>query len=166
MLIQSYGLFWHADQVNWFPGKGHSFRMLGRRYWNLPHLRVTDFRQQSGIYILYGNHGPHYVGLARKRGIGVRLREHLGDEHKGHWDRFSWFGFRAVLKSTSNLGLHGLKKLATIGKGPPNDLIADTEALLIKAMGLRNKADMKFKKALCWEQVRSDEINQILQKIL
>ncbi|WP_199735562.1 hypothetical protein [Corallococcus sp. AB045] len=89
----------------------------------------------------------------------------MNDDHKGRWDRFSWFGFQAVLTSTDDLGLRTLKKLATTGISSPRDLIADTEALLIKAMGLQNKADMNFKKALCWEQVHLLEIDQIMSKI-
>jgi hypothetical protein len=68
MAIKSFGLFWRRDEVNWNPGKGvkGGFRLLGRSGENLPGLRVANFREQLGIYILYGNHGPYYVGLTKK----------------------------------------------------------------------------------------------------
>src|SRR6476659_4998696 len=98
MVIQSYGLFWRRDEVTWHPGAGKkkAFRLLGRRGTNRPGLRLSDFRDQQGIYVLYGNYGPHYVGLTRKRGLGQRLKDHTGDEHWDRWDRFSWFGFCQV----------------------------------------------------------------------
>jgi hypothetical protein len=94
MFIKNFGLFWRADEIDWAPGKGSKgvFRLLGRRGINNPGLRLADFRYQKGIYILYGNHGPYYVGLTKRRGLGQRLKEHLADQHAGQWDRFSWFG--------------------------------------------------------------------------
>jgi hypothetical protein len=83
MVIRSYGLFWQCDEVNWHPGAGNkkAFRLLGRSGTNLPGLRLADFRDQRGIYVLYGDYGPHYVGLTRKRGLGLRLKHHLFDGH-------------------------------------------------------------------------------------
>lgn len=60
-------------------------------------LRVADFRTQTGIYILYGDYGPYYVGLTRTS-MGKRLKDHLTDKHDGKWQRFSWFGFANVLQ--------------------------------------------------------------------
>lgn len=166
MLIQAYGLFWRTDEINWFPGKGKrgAFRLLGRWGSNLPGLRLADFREQHGIYILYGNYGPHYVGLTRKQALGKRLRDHLDDDHAGAWDRFCWFGFRSVLKAKNDLGLNPLKVLAEVSVGSPGHAIGDIEALLIKAMALRNKADMRFTRALEWTQVKLDEAAHYLNK--
>lgn len=100
MLVQEYGLFWQRDEVNWWPGSGKkgNFRLLGRIGKHRPNLMVADFRFQQGVYVLYGNHGAHYVGLAEaERGLGERLKDHLSDDHHDAWDRFSWFGFRPVL---------------------------------------------------------------------
>jgi hypothetical protein len=79
MAIKSFGLFWRRDEVDWNPGKGvkGGFRLLGRSGENLPGLRVANFREQLGIYILYGNHGPYYVGLTKKGELGGRLKNHL-----------------------------------------------------------------------------------------
>jgi hypothetical protein len=45
-----------------------------------------------------------------------------------------------------------LKDLAIASLGSANEMIGDMEALLIKAMGLSNKADMKFSAAHEWDQ--------------
>jgi hypothetical protein len=91
MIIHSYGLFWRADEVDWYPGAGckGKFRLLGRIGDYRPGLKISDFREQKGIYILYGNYGAHYVGLTRRQTLGGRLKQHLRDDHKGMWDRFS-----------------------------------------------------------------------------
>ncbi|MBA2647801.1 MAG: GIY-YIG nuclease family protein [Pyrinomonadaceae bacterium] len=167
MLIKSYGLFWRASEIEWNPGRGArgAFRLLGRRGSNLPGLRLADFRQQRGIYILYGNFGPHYVGLIRKRGLGQRLKEHLTDNHKGLWDRFSWFGFCEVLKGKDECGLCKIKNLAALSLGSSGKAIGDIEALLIKAMGLSNVANMNFASAKEWFQVEIHEVEHYLEKV-
>src|SRR5262245_14057791 len=137
MIIRNYGLFWRMDEVEWNPGAGRrTFRLLGRQGANRGTLRVADFRNQTGIYVLYSDYGPHYVGLTRKKGIGNRLKDHLTDELEGWWNRFSWFGFRTVLKEMDANGICRLRQLASIALGEPNKMIGDMEALLIKAMGL------------------------------
>jgi hypothetical protein len=167
VLIRNFGLFWRRDEVDWSPGKGkrRSFRLLGRRGANLPGLRLADFRYQQGIYILYGQYGPHYVGLTRKQGLGKRLKDHLFDDHWGEWDRFSWFGFQRVLKSYDSAGLLRLGDLADVSLGDPKTMIGDIEALLIKAMGLgSNKAQMNFARAEQWTQVRRHEVEHYTKK--
>ena len=79
MLIKAYGLFWRADEVNWQPGRGSrgEFMLLGRRGKNRPNLQLANFRRQSGIYILYSDYGPYYVGLARENSLGRRLKGSL-----------------------------------------------------------------------------------------
>jgi len=167
MLIRSFGLFWRASEVNWYPGQGTKceFRLLGRQGTNKPSIRLADFRHQQGIYILYGNYGPYYVGLTRKQGLGKRLKDHLTDKHKGLWDRFSWFGFCSALKPKKDTGLCPLKPLADLSLGEPTKAIADREALLIKSMGLSNIADMKFQKASEWLQVESHEVEHYISKV-
>jgi hypothetical protein len=168
MIIQNYGLFWNIDEVDWLPGKGRrrAFRLLGRRGKNLPTLRLADFRNQQGIYILYGQYGPRYVGLTRKQGLGKRLKDHLFDHHKSHWDRFSWFGFQRVLKGfDKSSGLLRLANLANVSVGNPETMIGDIEALLIKSMGLSsNKAQMKFAVADDWTQVKHHEVGDYIAK--
>lgn len=167
MLIKSYGLFWRSDEVDWNPGKGNkgSFRLLGRRGTNSPGIIAADFRHQQGIYLLYGNHGPYYVGLTKMQGLGKRLRDHLSDHHSDNWDRFSWFGFRRVLAKKDDEGLCQLADLANFSLTDPKKVIGDVEALLIKAMGLSNIAQMKFESAEEWTQIKEHEVKHFLKKI-
>ena len=84
MQVTSYGLFWRADDIEWFPGQGNrnEFRLLGRIGKNRPRLRVADFRYQQGIYVLFDNYGPAYVGLAKGKRLGERLKVHHNDEQR------------------------------------------------------------------------------------
>lgn len=166
MLIRSYGLFWSADEADWFPGRGGRgrFMLLGRRGKNRPSLQVVDFKAQSGLYILYGNYGPYYVGRADR--LGRRLKQHLNDRHAGSWSRFSWFGFRPVLAKRDERGLNELKTLKTKAGGRMHQHIGEMEALLIRALGLEsNYAKMRFPGARAWTQVRLDEADTYLGKI-
>ena len=127
-------------------------------------MRLADFREQSGLYILYGNYGPHYVGLTSR--LGVRLRDHRTDRHADHWDRFSWFGFRQVLKETNADGLRQLRKLSSVSLGDPREELRDIEALLIRALGLvPNLNRTRFSGAREWTQVRRLEAPIFLVKV-
>jgi hypothetical protein len=167
MFIKNFGLFWRRNEINWNPGKGArgEFRLLGRDGTNRPNLRLADFRDQQGIYILYGNHGPSYVGLTKKQGLGKRLKDHLADGLSHHWDRFSWFGFCRVLKRTDNNGLHKLGAMAEVAVGSPESVITDVEALIIRAMGLRNINQSNFEVAEEWAHVELDEVKYYLEKV-
>jgi len=166
MLIRSFGLFWRRSEIEWNPGRGKKgeFMLLGRQGTNRPGLKLADMRQQQGIYILYGDYGPYYVGLTRKQGLGKRLKDHLTDQHADDWDRFSWFGFCIARKPSRGSPLWSFKELAELSVGKPGDAIADMEALLIKAMGPSNTADMNFQKATQWHQVERDEVNTLMQR--
>jgi hypothetical protein len=166
MFIKSYGLFWRRDEVNWNPGKGArgAFRLLGRRGINLPKRRVANFLDQVGIYILYGNYGPYYVGLTIEKGLGSRLKDHCSNQHGDNWDRFSWFGFRKVQLGTDEHGLCKLGEIAEIATANPTETIRDAEALLIRAMGLWNINQTKFTAADQWQQVKGHEVAKYLGK--
>jgi hypothetical protein len=166
--IHAFGLFWKIDEIDWFPGKGKRgvFRLLGRQGKNAGKLKMADFRGQRGIYILYGNYGPHYAGLTRRQTLGKRLQDHLKDEHSGQWDRFCWFGYKQVLKATDRHGLHILKaKMPKQKSIDPHTAIKEMEALLIKSMALRNRADSKFIFAEEWHQVKMIEQEKFLSRL-
>ena len=69
--IHAFGLFWQTDEIDWFPGRGKrdAFRLLGRQGKYASKLRIADFREQRGMYILYGNYGPHYAGLTQRQAL-------------------------------------------------------------------------------------------------
>lgn len=168
MLIRAYGLFWSADEVNWHPGSGSrgQFMLIGRQGKNRPKLQLADFRRQSGLYILYGNYGPYYVGLARENSLGGRLKRHLSDRHADRWDRFSWFGFRMVLTKRDAQGLRELRTLSARARGRMHNQIGELEALLISALGLENNlAKMKFPGAKPWIQVKEHEVDDYLDRV-
>jgi hypothetical protein len=138
--------------------------LLGRRRERRPKLQVADFRTQSGLYILYGDYGPYYVGKADR--LGRRLKQHLNDRHAGRWNRFSWFGFQPVLSSCDAAGLNRLKDPRTRIRGPMTEQIGELEALLIRALGLENNyAKMRFPGADPWKQIRLDEVAAYLDRV-
>lgn len=156
MQITCFGLFWRANEIEWFPGKGNrnEFRLLGRVGKNRPGLRVADFRRQQGIYILFDEYGPAYVGLAKGDRLGARLRDHHQDHLDGKWDRFSWFGFNPVGLSTDDDGVLSLTEPRRDVSDDTSTTIGDLEALLILAMGPKlNLQKMRFETAEKWEQI-------------
>ena len=167
MKITSYGLFWRENEIDWSPGRGtrNSFRLLGRVGSNRGSIKVANFREQQGIYILYDNYGPYYVGLTRKQGLGKRLKDHLSDRHKGLWDRFSWFGFNP-LGPTGKDGVHSLLELAAEVSERSHTTIGDLEALLIQAIGPKsNSASMKFQDAEEWIQIEYHDCAKYLNRV-
>jgi hypothetical protein len=158
MIISSYGLFWRADEVQWFPGHGKRFRLYGRRGKMGPSFQACDFWRQEGIYILYGDLGSYYGGLTKH--LGYRLRDHRRDKHAGHWDRFSWFGFRRVLKSTDDDGLQKLGSMPIAKSVGLRDVIKELEAIVLKAMAVQNANDSHFRVGKKWEQVKLLEIEK------
>lgn len=168
--IRSYGLFWSREEVNWRPGAGNrgAYRLLGRRNERLPALQLADFRAQQGIYVLYDDYGPYYVGLAAKQAIGNRLREHTRDQHQHSWDRFSWFGFRGVLKATEPDGIQTLGSMPKELLASTSNTIRDVEALLMMTLGtvaLGNVQSAKFTNADRWWQVPLDETEKWISRI-
>jgi hypothetical protein len=167
--IRCYGLFWARQAVDWNPGKGGgTFRLLGRDGKYRPGLRVCDFRDQLGIYVLYDDYGAHYVGLARKQPLGNRLRQHLNDRHGDCWDRFSWFGFKRVLKQVDAAGLNALgtapKQLLT----DTEDTVGDIEALLIQTLGTQRRGnwqEMKFAAARQWDQLTAADSDLYVRRV-
>jgi hypothetical protein len=167
VIIRAYGLFWRADEVEWRPGSGnkYAFHLLGRVGINRPGVRVADFRKQRGVYILYNEYGAYYVGLNRKQDLAKRLRDHMEDEHAGRWDRFSWFGFASIDSTVDDRGVYLLEGLPDEQSVSSELVIADLEALLIKAIGPRNKANMNFQAAEEWTQIKLDEVEVYLAKV-
>lgn len=156
--------------MDWFPGQGRAaaFRLLGRLGHNRPSLQVCDFRAQRGIYVLYDDYGPYYVGFSRDQTIGNRLRIHTRNRHSAKWDRFSWFGFRPVLTSSFPDGTRKLGKVPERLLTESRWTIGDIEALLIQSLGTQvrgNRQEMRFAAARRWTQVMTHEVDEYLQKV-
>jgi hypothetical protein len=167
--IRCYGLYWTRDAVEWNPGTGGgAFRVLGRDGKYRPKLRVCDFRDQLGIYVLYDHYGAHYVGLARKQPLGNRLRQHLTDRHGDSWDRFSWFGFKRVLKRMDAAGLNVLGAAPKHLLTDTDDTVGDIEALLIQALGTHRRGnwqEMRFAAARHWDQLTPADSDRYLKRV-
>lgn len=167
MLIGAYGMFWERDEVDWHPGHGKPFRLLGHVGERAPKLRVVDFREERGLYVLFSNHGPRHVGVATGERLGDRLRDHIdNDGYLEPWDRFCWFGFRRVLEGRHPDGTRKLaRKLETAHSGS-SQAIRALEAILIHVLGTRDNLQRgRFPGAEEWEQVRRDEVDDYLRRV-
>jgi len=166
--IHCYGLFWSVDEV-WPEGeRGAPFRLLGKLGQRAPGLQVCDFRDQRGIYVLYDEYGPHYVGLTREQPLGNRLADHRRDKHAKKWDRFSWFGFKPVRVRCLLDGTHALGELPLRRNMEARSTIGDVEALLIQALGTRhrgNAVNMRFASADNWTQVKAADAVALIARL-
>lgn len=152
-LIGAAGLFWNRDEVEWKPGNGNSWQMLGVLGKRSPKLQVCDFRTARGFYVLYNHHGPVYVGLARgsQGRLGNRLREHTSDHLKEQWQRFSWFSFDDVEPDPKMPAWSRVVHDDNLRHIGAETATAEFEALMIQAFGLRQN-QMKFQRGQLWEQ--------------
>ncbi len=120
-LINAFGMFWRRPEVSW---QTRNPRLLGVQQSG---SKAVDFAMQAGVYILYDGDRIVYVGRVTEPRLATRLWEHTRDRLTGRWDRFSWFGVRAVgedgaLGPVPEVGID----IAT--------LIATMEALLIEGL--------------------------------
>jgi hypothetical protein len=96
VLVRAYGEFWNPHLVDW---KG-SYELLGVDSQN----RTIDAYEQRGIYVLYDDYVPVYVGKSDRSSIGHRLRLHRESQRKGpRWDRFSWLDLSGSTKADTQL---------------------------------------------------------------
>lgn len=131
MLIQAYGRFWERDLVDW---GAHGWQLLGRQGIQRGTLTIANFRRARGVYMLYNDVGPYYVGLSEgANGIGGRLYDHLGDDHAGLWTRFSWFSFDAASGDPDRRGVRTVEQAGDI-TGSSNLAIYEMEAILQRAI--------------------------------
>jgi hypothetical protein len=149
IFITAYGEFWSPDLVNWekIGPREKRWRLLGID----GRGKTIDCYEQRGVYVLYQDYEPVYVGMADRQSIGIRLQLHRESKRKGpRWDRFSWFGIRAINKNGS------LRKPTLHAHSPTAELIATLEALLIMAINPRlNQRREKFRNAI--QLLQSDE---------
>jgi hypothetical protein len=111
------GARWRAEDVYW------NSTLANARLEGVPQRKVTapiaNFALQSGIYILFSEDRPIYVGQANKT-LFARLKTHwLIDDLSGRWDSFTWFGLRKVIGGINP----GLSK-------PDTDFLISTTQLL------------------------------------
>lgn len=119
--LNAFGMFWRRDEVDW-EQRGQS--LLGAQ---LKAAQAVNFAEQVGVYILYAGDRVIYVGRITEPRLGARLWDHTRDRLTGRWDRFSWFGVRAVAED------------GTLGPVPGGNfavemLVTTMEALLIEGL--------------------------------
>lgn len=149
MLIHNYGLFWNASDIFWGAGS-KAGRLLGVPASNTTSEPV-DFREQSGVYVLYADYELVYVGQvgSGNQKLFARLKQHTRDSLAGRWNKFSWFGIRWV-KKNGDLASEADGKHSTQA-----DVLNHIEAILIHAAEPKqNRQGGRF----------GDEVVQYLQR--
>lgn len=162
-LVGAYGLHWQRAEVEWNPGSGRSWQLLGRVGQKRPKLQVCDFRQARGVYLLHNDYTTTYVGIARgQMGLGARLQAHQLPPTKRpadmrhapkDWTRFSWFSFDQVEREQPGAPESYLLSSDSFEKLTIDDSARELEALLIKVIGVRAQNQMQFAKADNWDQI-------------
>ena len=111
-IIKSYGEFWNPDAVNWQSKKVMGFWVdkKGNRHEN-------NCWYAKGIYVLYADFKPIYVGKAsaQKSGVGKRICDHLSDRLVGRWDMFSWYSLQTPSRKSESLNHYGGRLLKVEG---------------------------------------------------
>jgi len=120
-IVNAFGMFWQRDLVDW-KGKGDP-KILGRQQIQAESVNFCD---QQGVYLLHDNRDVVYVGRAAERPLGKRLYEHTLDRLNGRWNRFSWFGLKAVTEKGALVENSGNPSI--------NQWISTMEALLIEGL--------------------------------
>ncbi len=163
-IIQSYGLRWEESYVYW--GKGQQAGSLLGVPARARSSPAIDFRGQIGIYVLYSNHNPIYIGQtgSGQQKLLRRLKKHTRDTLAGRWDKFSWFGLRSVL-ANGNLSAETMRATASVAKA-----LDHIEAVLIAATEpALNKQGGRFKGGVKYLQVRDKRLGltdtEILHKL-
>jgi hypothetical protein len=120
-VVAAFGMFWRREFVHWV-GATHVLGAQSRG------AATVNFADQRGVYILYDGRAAVYVGRAIDQPLGTRLQQHTFDRLNGRWDRFSWFGLRAVRDDGS------LEPLVYERPVSAQALVATMEALIIEAL--------------------------------
>jgi hypothetical protein len=116
--LQAFGMYWRREFVIWNQGT----RLLGKQSGA---ASPVNFAEQRGIYLLHDRDRVIYVGRADDT-LFARLKAHITDRLGGRWDRFSWFGLRAV-------GADG--RLSEVVLDWTHDVVIETlEAMLIESL--------------------------------
>lgn len=117
--IMALGMFWERDLVDWTKKP----KIFGVQQ---DGAAPVDMAEQTGIYLLYDFRDIVYAGRTTSSRLGSRLSDHTRDRLKTRWNRFSWFGFRAVKDDGTLDGRSDSYELSKI--------IPAMEALLIEAL--------------------------------
>lgn len=148
------GSRWKASDVYWrsAPQNGQLLGVPARA----KQSPTVNFSSQSGIYVLYSEFNPIYVGQANCS-LFSRLKMHyLEGDFVERWDRFTWFGFRAVIGGNNPK----LKKPGADFHIGTKQLLDHLEAMLIHAFEPRlNGQEGRFGKSVTrYKQIRDPRL--------
>jgi hypothetical protein len=116
--LKAFGMYWKRELVIWSRGT----TLLGKQSGAASDV---NFAEQQGVYLLHDRDRVIYVGRADDTLFG-RLKAHTTDRLSGRWDRFSWFGLRAVQQDGS---------LSEVALDWRHSIVIETlEALLIESL--------------------------------
>lgn len=136
---------------------GDTFQLLGVRGQRRDTVEVCDFRTARGVYVLYNDYGPTYVGRARGRqGLGNRLVSHHKDQSKD-WTRFSWFSFDRTEPLTRRPGWRRPVSDDASAKVSADKAIDGLEAMMIAAFGTKQNK-MTLGDGQPWEQLTLEDM--------
>jgi hypothetical protein len=163
VLIQNYGLFWNESDVFWGAGS-KAGRLLG-----VPASNITaepiDFREQSGVYVLYADYDLVYVGQvgSKSQKLFTRLKQHTRDSLAGRWNKFSWFGIRRVKKTSNELSAEADGKHST-----HSEVLNHIEAILIhSAEPKQNRQGGRFgEDVIQYLQVRDENLGPTREEMI
>lgn len=153
--IKNYGLLWERKFVHWgWSGvAGHLKGYKGRRN--------ANFRDQSGVYILYDKDmNPIYVGQAGRGNTSLfsRLKAHESDHLWNRWHYFSWFG---LCKANMNGTLSRAEDPEKSIHGKLKEALNDIEGVLILGIEPKlNKQGPRFKGVEQWYQLVDDYVKE------
>lgn len=88
-LIQSYGMYWLRDGIDWDNPKLWGIQSSG--------AKAIDLSEMRGVYMLYDGREVVYVGKSSET-ILKRLIQHTKNRLATRWNRFSWFGIDGINK--------------------------------------------------------------------
>lgn len=96
MFVRSYGLFWRADEIEWFPGRGARdvFRLLGRQGRNRPGLQSSKVRSPVSS-------SRHTIALSRRLKRAAASTASISRSERGStsWNGILWGRKRARSRS-------------------------------------------------------------------
>ena len=135
VLIRRYGEFWDPEGVNW--KKLNTLLGCKNRNSKGDQVEITGLQ---GIYVLFKDYSPIYVGKAYRESLGSRLKKHWRSPRtRKRWDLFSWF---EISPSSAGVSENDAAVIATI------------EALLIMVCAPRlNSRKEKLKGATLLYQI-------------
>jgi hypothetical protein len=154
-LIRTFGEFWDPELVR-LTGR----RLMGRKEKSRKDKSINVY-EERGVYVLYKDFEPVYVGKADGESIGSRIQKHRKSQRKGpRWNQFSWFGIRGLRKNG------GLLALNNAFHPTKDQLIATLEALLIATIDPRlNARKEKFKNAVRLAQSDEDKTQDVEDRL-